>query len=192
MKINEHAKIKGTVRIDTYRAGMVKAVMPMIREIKQMRALGQTSYADALKNEIEEIKKQFHIRQECVCPNLVVDSPNYGIDLLIQWMVSNLLWAEFGTGTATPTLADTVLTTPIVRGPVTFQQDYGTTDAIIDFYFTDANLPNNTYAEVGAFANGTSTIGSGALFDHALLSPTYKKISGQDTTLQFDFNLANT
>jgi hypothetical protein len=45
---------------------------------------------------------------------------------------------------------------------------------------------------VGSFVDGSSTIGSGQIFNHALISPTYTKVSGQDTTIEIDINIVNT
>jgi hypothetical protein len=128
--------------------------------------------------------------------NLVMDSPNYGIDLIIQQLVGittyplALNYGEIGTGSTTPTISDTALTTPTNRAYVSFQQDYGTTDAILQFIFSDSQLANGTYYEFGVFAGGTSTIGSGQLFNHALFSTPYVKVSGQDTTCEVDFNFS--
>jgi hypothetical protein len=111
-----------------------------------------------------------------------MDSPNYELDLVIQRLVGintyslNILWIEIGTGSTTPTVNDTGLTTPTARAAVNFQEDYGTTDAIVQAYITDANLANATYQEVGGFIDGTASIGSGQIFNHALLSPSYVKV----------------
>jgi hypothetical protein len=94
-------------------------------------------------------------------------------------------------GSTTPNVNDTALTTPSVRAAVNFQEDFGTTDAIVQAYITDANLPNAVYQEVGSFVDGSSSIGTGQIFNHALLSPTYNKVSGQDTTIQIDITVSN-
>jgi hypothetical protein len=86
---------------------------------------------------------------------------------------------------------DTGLTTPSIRIPVSFQEDYGATEAILQAYVTDANLANGTYNEVGSFVDGSSSIGSGQLFNHALISPAYTKVAGQDTTVEIDFTIVN-
>jgi hypothetical protein len=101
-----------------------------------------------------------------------------------------LSYGEIGTGSTTPTAADTALTTPTNRAFVSFQQDYSTTDAIIQFIFSDSQLANTTYREFGVFAGGTSTIGSGQLFNHALFASPYAKTAGTDTTVEVDFNFS--
>lgn len=126
--------------------------------------------------------------------NILMQSPNYGLDLVIQQLVGNttytltLNYGEIGTGSTTPTIADTALTTPTNRAFVSFQQDYGTTDAIVQFIFSDSQLANATYHEFGVFAGGSATIGSGQLFNHALFASPYTKVAGQDTTVEVDFN----
>jgi hypothetical protein len=131
--------------------------------------------------------------------NLVMDSPNYGIDLLIQWLsgmgpfastVLPLSFIEIGTGNTTPAITDTALTTPTNRAAVGFQQDYGTTDAIVQAIFSDSQLANGTYYEMGTFCGGTTTIGTGQLFNHALFATPYVKAAGTDTTIEVDINFS--
>ena len=128
--------------------------------------------------------------------NLLMQSANYGLDFLIQQLVGinnyplTLTYGEIGTGSTTPTVMDMALTTPTNRAYVTFQQDYGCTDAIVQFIFSDSQLANGTYYEFGVFAGGTSTIGSGQLFNHALFSTPYVKASGTDTVVEVDFNFS--
>jgi hypothetical protein len=191
----EGLRIRGKITINTYRAGMVEAATPLLEERARCRAQGIIPLT--LDRAIEAVKAAYFIRTAVECPNLVMDSPGYGLDLIIQRLVGintyslNLSYIELGTGTATPTVNDTALTTPVIRLPVSFQQDYGTTDAIVQAYVSDANLPNGTYTEVGAFVDGSTTIGSGQIFNHSLLSSSYIKVNGQDSTVQVDVNITN-
>jgi hypothetical protein len=161
IKQHEGVKITGTVRVFSHPAG--------------------TDYRTHGKLEVEQ-------------RNILMASPNCGVDLLIQALIGmttfplTLNYAEIGTGATTPTVADTALTTPTNRAFVTFQQDYACTDAIVQFIFSDSQLANQTYYEFGVFAGGTSTIGSGQLFNHALFSSPYAKVAGQDTTVEVDFS----
>ena len=198
MKLTDGLRITGKIKIDTYRAGMVDAVTPYLDQRRFYRALPDTRAEVAAIDEIiQDIKAAHHIRRAVECSNLVMDSPNYGLDIIIQRLAGintyslNLLWIELGTGTTAPTVNDTGLTTPSIRAAVSLQEDYGATDAIVQAYIIDANLPNATYGEVGSFVDGTSSIGSGQLFNHALISPTYTKVSGEDTTIEVDINLTN-
>jgi hypothetical protein len=207
MKIQDGLRISGKVKIDTFHAGMVDAATPILDKIRTLRRFSQDfpkahgDYVErALKTHkllLDELKAHFFIGTAVDTPNLVMDSPSYGLDLIIQRLVGintyslNLLWIEIGTGTTSPNVNDTGLTSPSLRLPVSFQEDYGATDAIVQAYVTDANLANATYGEVGSFVDGTSTIGTGQLFNHALLSPAYAKVSGQDTTIEIDITIVN-
>jgi hypothetical protein len=200
-------RISGRVKITRYRAGMVEAVTPYLQKLQALRRFSQ-EYPDThvahiddtiayYRDLIDSIKATFFIGIAADMKNLVMDSPGYGLDLIIQRLTGNntyslnILWIELGTGSTTPTVNDTALTTPSIRLPVSFQEDYGATDAIIQAYVADANLANGTYNEVGSFVDGTSTTGSGQIFNHALISPAYSKVSGQDTTVEIDFNIVN-
>jgi hypothetical protein len=201
-------KITGKIKIDTYHAGFVEAYeffLQPLKNYKRLLALQPTASSEKwlkeqiayLNERLEEVKARYFIRTAVETHNLVMDSPNYGIDLIIQRLIGlntyslNILYGEIGTGSTTPTLGDTALTTPTNRAAVGFQQDYGSTDAIFQFFFADSQLANETYYEFGTFVDGTSTIGSGQIFNHALLSPAYEKSAGQDTTIQCDLSFAN-
>jgi hypothetical protein len=201
LEIKEKARISGKVKINTYRAGMVELAEPILGKIRALRAMPDSAWKryefTALKTALLELRSAHFIRTVAETRNLVMDSPNYGLDLIIQRLVGNntyslnLAYIEIGTGTTAPTVNDTGLTTPSIRLPVSFQEDYGATDAIVQAYVTDANLPNAAYGEVGSFVDGSASIGSGQLFNHALLSPTFAKTSGVDTTIEIDFTIVN-
>jgi hypothetical protein len=188
-------RIRGKITIDTYRAGMVDAIMPLLEERKKLRLQGIVPLT--LDRAIEAIKAAYHLRTAVECSNLIMDGPNTGFDLIIQRLVGmntyslNILFGEIGTGNTTPALSDTGLTTPTNRAAVGFQQDYGQTDAILQFFFSDSQLANQTYYEFGTFIDGTTTLGSGQIFNHALLSPPYEKAAGTDTTINLDISLSN-
>ena len=131
--------------------------------------------------------------------NLIVDSSNYGIDILVQYLLSaysgtfnfplGIAWGELGTGGTAPTTADTELTTPSNRAPVAYAADNGFNTAQLQFFFPDASLANTTYTECGSFIGGSSTIGSGNMFNHALFASPYSKSAGTDTTLEIDISI---
>ncbi len=209
MKLRDGLHISGKIKIDTFNAGMVDSATPYLEAIKYYKKLIHTPFLEGdlvhvyrnriqhLKQELQTIKDNYFIRTALETKNLVMDSPNYGLDLIIQRLVGintyslNILWIEIGTGTTAPTVNDTALTTPSVRLAVSFQEDYATTDAIVQAYVADANLPNATYGEVGSFVDGTATIGTGQLFNHALISPTFTKTAGTDVTIECDFTIVN-
>jgi hypothetical protein len=131
--------------------------------------------------------------------NLIVGSSNYGIDILVQYLVSayngsfnfplGIAWGEIGTGNTTPATGDTALTTPTNRATVSYAADSGFQTAQLQFFFPDAVLANGTYYECGSFIGGSSTISSGNMFNHALFSTPYSKSSGTDTTLEIDISI---
>jgi hypothetical protein len=129
--------------------------------------------------------------------NLVVASLNYGFDILVQYLISaytgnfafplGISWGEIGTGVTAPTAADTALTTPTNRSSITYAADLGFNEAQLQFFFPDATLANGTYTEFGTFIGGSSLIGSGNMFNHALFASPYSKSAGTDTTCEIDF-----
>jgi hypothetical protein len=133
--------------------------------------------------------------------NIIVDSSNLGIDILVQYLISGytgtfnfplgIAWGELGTGSTTPTTADTALTTPTNRAAASYAADFGLNTAQVQFFFPDSVLANETYYECGSFIGGTSSIGSGNIFNHALFGTPYSKSSGVDTTLEIDISFAN-
>lgn len=165
-------------------------------DIKQREAVKITGtvrvYSHPAGTKFDKATAKLEVEQK----NLIMDSPNYGIDLLIQSLLpdpsypATLSFIEIGTGNTTPAVTDTALTAPTNRAAITFYQDYGATDAIVQTIFSDSQLSNGTYYEMGTFAGGTSTIGSGQMFNHALFGTAYTKISGQDTTVQADFSFS--
>jgi hypothetical protein len=201
MALRDKLRISGKVRIDTYRAGMVEAITPHLHQWNRFRDLRNTpawqDHCVRLRENIENVKAAYFIRTASENHNLVVDNANHGIDLIIQRLVGvntyslNILYGEIGTGSTAPALSDTALTTPTNRAAVGFQQNYGSTEAVFQFFFSDSQLANQTYNEFGTYVDGTSTIGSGQLFNHALFSPAYAKVAGQDTTIQVTFSIAN-
>jgi hypothetical protein len=129
--------------------------------------------------------------------NLVVDAANYGIDILVQYLISayvgstpfplGIAWGEIGTGNTAPASSDIALTTPTNRAAITYAADSAFQTAITQFFFPDSALSNTTYYEFGTFIGGTSSIGTGNMFNHALFSSSYSKSAGTDTTVEVDF-----
>jgi hypothetical protein len=207
IKTPEGLRLSGKIKIDTYAAGLVEAITPLLDKIRDLRIIMHSGservrpvakeQLDVLIRQLDELKASFHIRTAVECHNLIMGSSGYGLDIIIQRLVGintyslNILYGEIGTGTTTPTLGDTALTTPTNRAAVGYQQDYGSTDAIVQFFFSDSQLSNTTYNEFGTFIDGTTTIGSGRIFNHALISGGYTKVAGQDSSVQVDISLTN-
>jgi hypothetical protein len=199
IKMKEGVTVTGKIKVDVFRAGYAELVSPLFETLKLLRKSGDANEVRQIEQAIRDVQADFFIRTAVECPNTVMDSPNYGIDLLIQWLsgvgtyassVLPLSFIEIGTGSTTPTITDTALTTPTNRAAVGFQQDYGTTDAIVQAIFSDSQLTNGTYYEMGTFCGGTSTINSGLIFNHALFASPYVKSSGTDTSINTDINFS--
>lgn len=196
IKIKEPAKIIGRVTIKVYKPGTCEKAEEFFKRAKVAHGRGYFRVRDEYCRIGREILDEGYIRTDSVQRNLLMQSPNYGLDIIVQRLVGintyslNILFGEIGTGTTTPTVSDTALTAPTNRASVGAVQDYGTTDAILTFFYSDSQLANLTYGEFGTFVDGTAVIGSGQIFNHALLSPNYAKASGQDTQVQVDFNIS--
>jgi hypothetical protein len=198
-QLKETLKLTGTVIVKTYRAGMVEKLRRHIDQFQFLRTLPKSAETDLeiqqIGRDIQRVQDDHFIATACETRNLIMDSAGCGIDLIIQRLVGintyslNILFGEIGTGSTAPALTDSGLQTPTNRAAVGFQQDYGSTDAVFQFFFADSQLANETYNEFGTFVDGTSTIGSGQIFNRAPIS--YEKVTGQDTTVQVDFALAN-
>ena len=128
--------------------------------------------------------------------NLIVSSANYGRNIVAQRLggmntyTLNITHGEIGTGTTPPANSDTALTTPTVRGAMT-QATILNNVVQLQFFFSDAALPNGTYNEFGCFIDGTSSVGSGKMFEHALFGTPYVKNTGEDTTVELDITITS-
>lgn len=91
--------------------------------------------------------------------------------------------AAIGTGSNTPTAADTALQTPTLTGIVVRPNKSATASRVIlQFYITDAELANGTYREFGLYA-GTQ------LFARSLILPTFTKATGQDVIISYEITI---
>ena len=132
---------------------------------------------------------------ESICdPNLVMTGSGTGRDLFIQYLIGVLSGAlsgginyiAIGTSSTAATATDTQLGSESARAIVSYTQDVSFSEAILQCFITDTNLPNATYNEVGSFVNGTASANTGNIFNHGILSSPYVKVSGQDTTIEID------
>ncbi|HEY3742456.1 MAG TPA: hypothetical protein VGL53_21555 [Bryobacteraceae bacterium] len=185
MQSSDGLKIKGTIIIRSHPAGTLHCY-------ETLKGLGRLDLArELLADGKIEVERN----------NLIVDSSNYGIDILVQYLISayigslnfplGIAWGEIGTGSTTPANTDTALTTPTNRAPISYAFDNGFNTASVQFFFPDSALANGTYTECGSFIGGDSSIGSGNMFNHALFSSGYSKSAGVDTTLEIDVSISN-
>jgi hypothetical protein len=183
--IGNRVGISGIVTVRRHPAGTIET-------IKALHAQGRHDEAQDLLN-----RGEVAVRQN----NLVVDSANCGIDLLIQWLVSGLntsiaypigpQWGEIGTGTNAAALSDTALQTPTLREPLSYAVDTSFNEAQLQFFFPDASLANGSYTEFGTFVSTSPSTGAGQLFNRALFASPYSKSGGNDTTVEVDFTISN-
>ena len=156
----EEASIKGTVTIRAYKAGTKE----LIRELS--------------------------------FPNMIMQGSSTGKDLIVQKLIAaytgsdpytlHITHGVIGTSQTTPTAADTQLGAESARTPLAFGQDNGYNMAVMQFFFPDSSLTNQTYYEFGIVVDGTSGANTGKLFNHALFGTPYSKSAGVDTTIEVD------
>lgn len=175
----EISGIIGKITVKKYRAGFIDRAEELIKKNDRIG--------------LKFLENQF-LLEVFEQNNLVVSSNNRGRNLLCQWLAGigtyaiGINYGEMGTGSTVPTNADTALTTPVKRVAPTI--NVITNNVLtIQFFFSDAVLANNTYYEFGTYIAGTSTLGTGQLFNHALFSSPYVKASGEDTTIEVDFTI---
>jgi len=184
MKAQEGLTISGRVIVRSHPAGTLHCYETLVKMGKLN--LARELLADG-KVEVEQ-------------SNLIVDSSNYGKDILVQYLISaytgsnpfplGIAWGEIGTGNTAPTAADTALTTPTNRATVSFAWDEGFNIAHVQFFFPDGILANGTYYEFGTFFGGSSSIGSGNMFNHALFGTPYAKSAGTDSTIELALTIS--
>jgi len=119
--------------------------------------------------------------------NLVVTSSNHGRNLVCQRLAGvntyslNITHIELGDDNTDPTTADQDLGNGLERGTVT-TYDISNNVLTLRFFLSDAQLADDTYEELGLFIDGTATLGSGQMWNHALFN--YVKATGEDTTIE--------
>jgi hypothetical protein len=175
------AGIRGEITIREYPAGT-------LARVTKLREQGRIKTANALLEQG---------RVASVTSNLIMQATNVGKDLIIQRLIGvntyslNLAWGEIGTGSTTPAITDVALTTPVARTAMAagISVDIGNNQAQIQYFFPDAALTNSTYTEFGTFVDGSATLSTGQLFNHALFAAPYTKAAGTDITVQVTITL---
>lgn len=126
--------------------------------------------------------------------NLIMNGTSTGKNLVAQRLggtntyTLNITHGDIGTGTNTPTTADTALQTPTVRVAKT-NSIISSNVVTLQFFFSDATLANGTYYEFGTFVDGSATISTGKIFNRALFGSPYAKASGEDSTFEVEFTI---
>ena len=179
ISVSESMAMKGNILIREWPLGTVERFNAMIAEGRK----------EEVKAEIASMKPVFTQR------NLIMQAANLGKDLIIQRLCGvntyscNILWGDIGTGTTAPAITDTALTTPSARTALSLATDVSSNQAQLQFFFTDSALSNVTFSEFGTFVDGSSSLSSGQMFNHALFSPYYTKSTGTDITVEVDLTI---
>lgn len=195
--------ITGEYKIRRYKGGTVDLVRPMLEKAIQFKRrsqwLSHTIFARLAKRwqrksiELEEKAEQIlqanFLGLAVEGDNLVVTSSNHGRNLICQRLAGentyslNITHIEIGTDNTTPLVTDTDLGAGTERGTLT---SYSISNNVLTmrFFLSDAQVADDTYDEMGTFIDGTATLGSGQMWNHALFASPYVKSTGEDTTIE--------
>ena len=91
-------------------------------------------------------------------------------------------YAEIGDDNTAPDESNTDMGNGLVRSQIGSYSRSAKT-ATFRFFYADALTPNDTYLEFGMFVDGSSTLGTGRLFNRLLFSTDLVKSSGEDHTV---------
>lgn len=121
--------------------------------------------------------------------NLIVSgSGGYGRNLVIRQLAGDATYqlevdsASIGTGTNTPTDADTGLQTPVLASIPIADVIVSNDSVLFRIFITNAQLANGTYNEFGLFSNLR-------LFARSIISPAFVKGSNQNTSVDYTISL---
>lgn len=133
--------------------------------------------------------------------NKIMKTDTRGVNLIVRAMIGDTTYgveithAKIGTGTNVVTESDTDLQTPTTIGGVNPSIPRGdkyivsVNIAHVEFFLSNADLPNGTYSEWALF---TGVYGvNEKMFARALITPTYSKATNQDTTIVHEITLNN-
>lgn len=121
-------------------------------------------------------------------PNKVVSSAGHGRNLIARQLAADVTYplaidnASVGDSNTAATDAQTDLISPLVTDlPIT---NASAVDDVltVDVFVPDANLPDDTYQELGLFCGNQ-------LFARVVISPAYTKVAGEDTLFTYELAL---
>lgn len=203
----ENLGLKGIIRIKKYVAGTLELASPYAKQAMRYRQLAREATSPVMRS-FFKIRESVHERQmrkimelgylgiAVEQHNLIMTGSLTGRDLFVQLLLGaasaftgGINYGALGTSSTTPASTNTQLGTETARTVVSFSQDFGFNEAIIQFFFPDSTLTNATYYECGTFFNGSAGANTGNIFNHALFGTPYIKTSGVDTTLEVDITL---
>lgn len=142
------------------------------------------------KYKIKTYKQGELVRESSWIKNLIVANSDRGVSLIIERLSGATTYdleitsASIGTGTNAPADSDTGLQTSVLANILVASLSKTTKRLTLNFFISDAELTNGTYTEFGLFC-GTR------LFARSLITPSYTKSSGEDTTIEYIIDVDN-
>lgn len=140
--------------------------------------------------------------------NLVVLNDEHGLNLIIRNLAGgsyaadhhlSILKAKMGTGTTPPADADEDLETPTVDDILIATVNVTNPDEVaFKFFASDSDVPDDTYTEFGIFAGDDTKptlqayLDAALLFARSIITPSYVKAAGVDTTIEYILTGYNT
>lgn len=117
-------------------------------------------------------------------PNKVVTSTGYGRNLILRWMTGETTYpividsVSLGDNNTAAADGNTALGNELVADIPITNMSVSNNVATVDVFVADANLPDDTYEELGIFV-------SGRLLARIIISPAYTKAAGEDTLFTY-------
>lgn len=124
--------------------------------------------------------------------NLIVLNSGHGANIVLKCMLGDddydleITEMALGTDNTAPSNNDTDLKSQ--KGDyvqVVTREETGINEILLSFFFSDAQLPNDTYKEVGLYCAGRK------LFARSIISSAYTKSTGQDTKIDYVITISN-
>jgi hypothetical protein len=134
--------------------------------------------------DIKAFKKGEMIRSAGPFKNKVVSSNGYGRNLILRALAGDATFpviidsARLGDYNVAPGDADLMLGGTLVSDIPITNMTVVNNVLTVDVFVADANLPADTYEEMGFFM-------SGRMLSRILISPAYTKASGEDTLFTY-------
>ncbi|MFA6158903.1 MAG: hypothetical protein WC763_04775 [Candidatus Paceibacterota bacterium] len=122
--------------------------------------------------------------------NKVVSSSGNGRNLILQALSGDyagsieITHAELGTGTTAASDSDTDTEDPQSRAQRSFVS-VSANIITLKFFFSDLNLPDDSYTEFTMWMDGDVGLGTGSIFNRLVFSGApYVKATGEDTSIE--------
>lgn len=106
---------------------------------------------------------------------------NQTLGILLTPQYAAPVFGAVGSSTGNPSAADTQLYAELGRSTL-YSVSTNSTSITLGFFF-GTSVSTWTITEAGIFVSGTTTVNSGSLLDHALVSPPVSKSAAQTATL---------